>query len=136
MTVKRHRTLIPNLALIATLCASSVGFALPKLSVAPTEIRLEGPRQSYRLLVTLVDATGARDQTETARFESANSAVAIVSKGRVMPRGNGSTDIIVTVGKLSAKTRVVIANYERPDPVDFHSEVIAALSRGGCSQGA
>jgi len=31
---------------------------------------------------------------------------------------------------------VTVSDYSRPDPIDFQTDVIAALSKAGCNQGA
>ena len=42
----------------------------------------------------------------------------------------------VSVGSTSQAVTVVVKGFEVARPVEFYTEVIAALSRGGCNQGA
>ncbi len=108
------------------------------LIVEPAEIKLHGHRASAQLLVslTLPDGTSA-DETRQARFESLAPTVALVTaSGRIIPRGHGSTEVIVRHSAGEVRVPVHVAGYAQHDPVDFDTDVIAALSKSGCNQGA
>ena len=132
----RTRNVIAILALATVQTVASTARA--GLIVEPPEITLHGHRASAQLLVSLVfpDGTSA-DVTRLARFESQASTVALVTpSGRVIPRGHGSTEIIVRHSEGDVRVPVHVMGYAQPDPVDFDTEVIAALSKSGCNQGA
>lgn len=114
-----------------------------KLAVLPNDITLRGHRSSQQLIVSEPSSDGATaDVTREVTFESAAPAIALVtSSGRVIPRGDGATEIIVKrSGKdsteIATRVPVKIVDYSRADPIDFQTDVIAALSKAGCNQGA
>jgi len=64
-------------------------------------------------------------------------AIALVtSTGRIIPRGQGSTEVLVRRRDDVVRVPVTVSDYSRPDPIDFQTDVIAALSKAGCNQGA
>ncbi len=104
----------------------------------PAEVLLYGHRSSQQLLVSerLSGGTMA-DLTREATYESVAPAVALVTpSGRVIPRGHGATEIVVRHGERSTRIAVKVAGYSKNDPVDFETDVIAAVSKAGCNQGA
>jgi hypothetical protein len=132
----RTRNVIAILALAAVQAVAST--ALAGLIVEPAEITLHGHRTSAQLLVSLALSDGTTaDVTRLARFESQAPTVALVTpSGRVIPRGHGATEIIVRHSDGDVRVPVHVVGYSQPDPVDFDTEVIAALSKSGCNQGA
>ena len=118
------------------LCLASTVHA--GLVVEPVEVKLQGHRASAQLLASdkLADGSSA-DVTSLARYESLAPTVAIVtSAGRIIPRGHGSTVVVVRHGDGEIRVPVQVTGYSEPDPVDFETDVIAALSKAGCNQGA
>lgn len=108
------------------------------LTAEPQEVDLVGQRAKQYLLVTGRQDDGTEaDFSRLAEYASADSSVATVtSAGVVLPRGNGVTTITVRYGELTADVAVRVRHLDRSDPIDFRTEVIGALSRGGCNQGA
>ena len=125
--------------IVALIPALSVG-AEPasSLGVVPAEIVLRGHRASQQLLVSESLAGGEMvDLTRDATYESLAPAVALVTAGgRVIPRGHGATQIVVRHGERVAHVAVNVAGFAEADPIDFQTDVIAALSKAGCNQGA
>jgi hypothetical protein len=109
-----------------------------RIDVLPPAFKLTGLRSFQQLLVRGdCGADGSADLTTTAQYQSLDANVAEVdSTGLVRPRGTGETEITVKHGKHEAKVRVTVGDLSLPDPIDFRTESIAALSRGNCSQGA
>lgn len=112
--------------------------ALAGLTVEPAEVKLHGQRASAQVLASVVDADGAvADATRQARFESANAAIAEVGPdGRILPKGDGDTEIIVRLEGAEARVSVRVTGFAEPAPIVFETDVIAALSKAGCNQGA
>ncbi len=131
----RARFSIVFLTLFAVLAVSP---AFAGLIVEPAEVKLQGHRASAQLLASLkLPDGGSADVTRQARYESLAPTVALVtSSGRIIPRGHGSTEIIVRHSEGEVRVPVTVAGYAQPDPVDFETDVIAALSKSGCNQGA
>ena len=51
-------------------------------------------------------------------------------------RKNGRTNLLVQAGSQSIRVSVVVSNLDKPQPVSFRREFIAALNVAGCNQGA
>ncbi|MEO2035831.1 MAG: DUF1549 domain-containing protein, partial [Planctomycetaceae bacterium] len=76
------------------------------------------------------------DLTRAARWSSSDVDVVDVQDGRVIPVGNGEAAITAVFGELQASAHVQVTNFDTPRKIEFRSDVIGALSRGGCNQGA
>lgn len=107
------------------------------LEVFPASAKLNGPRQSRQIVVTGRYADGlVQDLTRACQFATSDEKVAIVAGSVLKPRGNGHAEITVTVGGQTAKIGVEVANQERPEPLSFEYDALAALSKNGCNAGA
>jgi Protein of unknown function (DUF1553)/Protein of unknown function (DUF1549) len=108
------------------------------ISVHPREITLQGERATQRVLVTGEHGSSLEsDLTSVAGFEILDPAVAAVTpEGRVSPRGPGRTTLLVRYAGHEQRARVCVEGFSQETPVDFRTEVVAALARGGCNQGA
>ncbi|HAA62029.1 MAG TPA: hypothetical protein DCE39_13980 [Planctomycetaceae bacterium] len=113
--------------------------AVPKtIVVRPAEVDLVGRRGVARLSV-LGRGDGGRvtDLSRVAKYKIENpGVVAVTADGRLSAVADGQSRVTVAFGGQSQTITVRVKDFGVPDPVDFHSEVIAALSRGGCNQGA
>ena len=117
-----------------------VAGALPgqELSVAPGDIALVGSRAQQRLLVLnrFADGTHA-DVTGESEYESLDPKIASVSKfGVVQPRADGSARIVARHDGVETQVRITVSGADDERPIDFRTEVIGALNRGGCNSGA
>jgi Protein of unknown function (DUF1553)/Protein of unknown function (DUF1549) len=112
--------------------------AVQAISVQPGEIVLYGDRAVQRVLVTgKHGASVESDLTAMARFDIVDSAVATVTNsGLVSARGPGQTTLVVRYAGHERRARVCVVAFGQNTPVDFRTEVVAALGRGGCNQGA
>lgn len=107
------------------------------LSVQPATVTLSGPRAMQQVLVTGTYADGSvRDLTPFAEISTATDVAALTPDGLLVPRRNGTTALVVKVGGQSAGLTVTVKDYDRPQPVSFRHDFIAALNVGGCNQGA
>ncbi len=121
-----------------TVCAEPPADVPQSLGVAPAEFVLVSSRGRQNLLVSAgyADRTEA-DVTRQASYRSLDPRVATVTEsGIVLPVGNGTTEIVAQWGSFGARARVTVSDFSAPLPIDFRTEVIGALSRGGCNQGA
>ena len=108
------------------------------IAVAPNTVQLMGSRWRQRLLVSAqwADETTA-DVTANASFASSDPAVVGVADGGILvPVGDGSAEIIVEWKDHQTRVAVEVTGTGDASPIDFSTEVIGALSRGGCNQGA
>jgi hypothetical protein len=111
------------------------------LRIQPESLTLQGPRATAQLVVTGIYADGTvRDLTpfaaEGLRYEGKEDVVAVDADCFVTARKNGTATLIVTVGGASGKVPISVRDIEKPAPVSFRNDVIAALNVGGCNSGA
>jgi hypothetical protein len=111
--------------------------SVASISVQPTEVFLRGNRASQRILVSGRHGNQLdSDLTALATYESLDAAVvAVSSEGIVSARGPGQADVIVRYAAREQSVHVNVASFEHKS-VDFRTEVVAVLGRGGCNQGA
>jgi hypothetical protein len=119
---------------------SAAESSLSRLSVEPARFNLASSRARQRLIVSAHgDGSSeliAADLTRVAKFESSQPSVAEVTpEGVVVPRGNGQAEILVRVDDREVRATVSVNDFELEDTVDFHTEVIPALSQGSCNSG-
>ena len=128
------------ICLILSICAPALFAAEPpsSLRVEPAEVTLHGHRSSQQLLVSEPQSGGAMaDITRDVTFESVAPAIALVTpSGRIVPRGHGTTEVVVRHSGHEVRVPVKVVGYSKADPVDFQTDVIAAISKAGCNQGA
>ncbi len=128
------------LCLVLSLCTTTLFAADPAstLRVEPAEVALHGHRSSQQLLVSEPQSGGAMaDITRDVTFESVAPAIALVTpSGRIVSRGHGTTEIVVRHSGQEVRVPVKVVGYSQADPVDFQTDVIAAISKAGCNQGA
>ena len=109
-----------------------------RFSIWPTQVELQGRHAVQHLVVSeeqedaiFVDLTGR------VEYHSMDPGIAVVSSaGKICPVANGVTEIVVRADQFESRVTVNVMGLDQEDPVDFRTEVIGALSRGGCSQGA
>jgi hypothetical protein len=108
------------------------------LQVQPDAITLTGPRARQQIIVTGCYADGSlRDLTPFCELSFKNPDLAREESGGFLtPQKNGTTALIVKAGCQSARVPVTIQDVDKPRPVSFRREFIAALNVGGCNQGA
>src|SRR6266404_1799138 len=117
--------------------AASVGHPV-SLTVRPESIRLAGPRAMRQVLVTGRYRDGnERDLTSLCEYRSENPGlVNIARSGLVTPQAAGETALVIEAGQQTARVPVVVTDFDKPQPVSFRREFIAALNVAGCNAGA
>ena len=110
--------------------------AIKTIDVYPHSLSLYSRRQPVRLIVTASDESGTEfDVTDQASFASTAATLVNIEANRVYPLANGQCEVIVSVGDQSVKVPLTIALAEA-DSVSLRNEVLAVLSKQGCSSGA
>ncbi len=108
-----------------------------RLEVFPPAVKLQGPRGRAQLVVTGHYADGSvQDLTRASQFATTDAGVASVEYGVVRPASDGATQLAVVAGGLAAIVPVAVKDYEKPQPVSFEFDALAALSKQGCNSGA
>lgn len=107
------------------------------LEVFPREIVLTDPNHDCQLVVTGVDGTGQlRDWTRDCQIYSSNLAVATVEQGTVHAVESGQAELVCQAGAIRHTIPIRVEIPQKPIPVPFEHDVLAALSKQGCSSGA
>lgn len=127
--------------LILIIATQSAKAELPiaRLSVEPAQFELTGSRAQQQLLATghFTNRVEEIDLTRDVHYESRSPSIAVVtSDGLVLPRGFGTAEIVVRHSGMEAVTTVTVSDFGKADPMDFNTDVIAAISRAGCNSGA
>lgn len=106
--------------------------------VQPKTIELTGPRAAQQLLVTGRYADGSeRDLTHVCELKVEPAGVVHIEPGALLQtRKNGRANLIVQAGPQTARVAVVVKDFDKPQPVNFRNELIAALNVAGCNAGA
>jgi hypothetical protein len=109
-----------------------------RLSIEPPGTVLDGRRASAQLIATGYYADGAvRDLTLEASWTSADPTIVTVHPGgRIEPRGDGQTEVRARIGSSEQKTMVRVESARKAHPIEFAHEVLPALTKAGCNQGA
>jgi hypothetical protein len=132
-------------AVLATVVARAEVPALRSVRVDPPEVALHGLRDQQQLLVSgelLNSATGngtpeTADFTREATYQSLSPTIVLVSpQGLIIPRGHGKADVLVQLGDKKQTVSVTVEGIGDGERIDFRNDVIPALTRAGCNQGA
>jgi len=108
-----------------------------RIEVFPTQVKLDGPARTMRVVVTGHYADGSmQDLTSVSQLVSQNEQIVRTEPGRIVPTGNGATQVMVKVGGHEAAVAVETAKHEQPEQVSFNYGTLAVLSKQGCNQGA
>jgi Protein of unknown function (DUF1549) len=125
-------------ALWLTAVAPAADWAPDRLIVEPAGTVLDGRRAQAQLIATGFgrdDAIG--DLTQKAQWTTSDPTIlAVHAGGRIEARGDGQAEVRARIGSIEATTTIQVRNHAKADPVRFVHEVLPALTRAGCNQGA
>lgn len=133
-----------SLTLLVMICAGGAAvtaadspLVVRDLSVQPAEFTLRGPRSAQQVVVTANPASrDIHDVTHRVDWSVDNPSVAVVRDGLLTPVGDGTTTLRVRVGEAAATAVVHVVDFASEAPVDFSTDVLAALTKAGCNMGA
>jgi Protein of unknown function (DUF1553)/Protein of unknown function (DUF1549) len=109
---------------------------LVSLTVEPEEILLRATNRQQQLLVTGRTADGKLiDVTHLCDMSSSDRAVLSVSEAVAHGRHDGTADVQVRLGKLSARVPVRVRDTGTYPPVHFHNDIVPLFSKLGCNNG-
>lgn len=108
------------------------------LVVQPEAIRLVGPRAMRQILVTGRYSDGSeRDLTNLCDLRVESPDLVKVSRGGLLrAQTAGETALVIQAGERTARIPIVVTDIDKPQPVSFRHDFIAALNVAGCNQGA
>ena len=126
--------MIRTTAFVLCVCLSSVYAA--DVSVYPPDIKLSGARDFQSFIVHTVADTGlTTDATDSAKLSIADTAVAKLDGQRVLPVGDGKTQLVVESNGSKIEVPVVVSDAKSDDPLSFRLDVVPVLTRTGCNSG-
>ena len=139
--MNRHRQFVFGWlcwAFVIGLTSSNVGQGAESVIVVePAEFELHGHRGRQQLTVTAwPNESRVQDQTDQVTWTSSNESIVTVQDGIAIPHQNGEATLTATVGDATSTARVVVKNFDQPDPISFKNETLAALTKAGCNMGA
>jgi hypothetical protein len=139
--IRRWAVLLATLFVAATgtrAAAADIDPAAVKgFAVHPEKVALTGADEAAQLVVTatLIDGRLA-DLTSDAAFAVADGKSAVVlAGGRVLPRDNGATEIVVTFGGKSVRVPLAVKGMGENLPLNFTNQVVPVFTKLGCNSG-
>ena len=130
-------------AVLAPAAFAQTEFTLPKpadvkaIAVTPDRVNLPGDDSSAQLVVTATLTDGrVIDLTSDSKFAVADGKSAAVSEsGRVLPKANGATDIVVSFGDKTAKAPLTVSQIGESRQINFANQVVPVFTKLGCNSG-
>ncbi len=107
------------------------------LLVQPQAITLTGIRAKQQVVISGKYADGSvRDLTAFAELSVEGGVASLYEGGYLMSKKNGTGALVVKAGGQTARVPLTVKDLEKPQPVSFRREVVAAMNVGGCNAGA
>jgi hypothetical protein len=107
------------------------------LNAYPEQIRLKGSDDAEQLVLTATLTEGRmQDLSADVKFEVADpKIVRVTSTGRVLPLGDGRTEIIASYGPKTVKIPVNTEAINQSLPINFANQIVPVLTKLGCNGG-
>ncbi len=108
--------------------------AIRALRIEPAPIALDGSNRQQQLLVTAEPRSGPPfDVTHRCEISSSDPAVAAVTGAVVRGVSDGTAEVRVRLGTLTATAQVRVRGAGRFPPVHFANDVMPVFSKLGCN---
>src|SRR5262245_4193209 len=106
------------------------------LDLIPAKVQLRGLDDAQQLVLTATLNDGRlQDLTHDARYEADPKVVRVSSTGRIIPVGNGSTDIVARYGDKTIKIAVTCSSCDENLPINFGNQIVPIFTKLGCNGG-
>jgi hypothetical protein len=110
--------------------------ALREIKILPSDIPLNGPRASQRLVVeALFDDGHQEDVTAQAKVSSADPQVAALDLGFVKPASDGEAALSASFEGHEAAAQVRVKDSAAPFVWSFRNHVLPVMTKMGCNSG-
>ncbi|MBX9579354.1 MAG: DUF1549 and DUF1553 domain-containing protein, partial [Gemmataceae bacterium] len=108
-----------------------------ELAVYPAKVTLTGSDDAAQLVVTATLADGRPfDLTPFVTYTVADGKTAgVTPAGRVVPKGNGATEIAVEFGGKTARVPAEAKQVGENLPLNFTNQVVPVFTKLGCNSG-
>jgi hypothetical protein len=136
-----------SFVLFAVVCLSLPVFAqtdtsLPQpadiktLAVQPEKLTLPGDDASAQLVVTATLADGrVIDLTHDSKYATDGKTASVSESGRVLPKANGTAEVLVSYGDKTAKVSVTVSHVGESRAINFANQVVPVFTKLGCNSG-
>jgi hypothetical protein len=110
---------------------------IAKFEAYPPAIQLAGSDDASQLIISATLSTGrVQDLSGDAQYSIADPKVASVTKsGRVIPLGNGQTEITAKFLDKTVKVSVTSKSMGENLPINFGNQVVPVFTKLGCNSG-
>jgi hypothetical protein len=107
------------------------------ISIHPAKVSLNGSDDTAQLVVTATLADGRQqDLTQDVKYAVADGKTAAVNAaGRVIPKANGASEIVVDFGGTLARVPVEASHIGENLPLNFANQVVPIFTKLGCNSG-
>ncbi|WP_439625730.1 DUF1549 and DUF1553 domain-containing protein [Gemmata sp.] len=107
------------------------------LAIHPQKVSLIGADSATQLVLTATLTDGrVVDLTHDAKYAVADGkAAAVLPTGRVLPRVNGTTEIVATYGDKTARVPLGVTHMGDDLPLNFTNQVVPIFTKLGCNSG-
>jgi hypothetical protein len=108
------------------------------VDVLPATVALTGVRDARQLVVSGTYEGGAvRDLTGVVEARVEPAGVVELQDGLFLrPKKGGAATVVIRAGGRELRVPVTVGGFDKPAPVSFRRDVIAAMNVGGCNAGA
>ena len=110
---------------------------IKSVAVYPTKIALTGADDAAQLVVTATLNDGRlADLTSDSQYAVTDGkSAAVLTGGRVVPRGNGTSEVVVTFGPQTVRVPLVVKSMGENLPLNFTNQVVPVFTKLGCNSG-
>ena len=142
--MQKSHLLVAGVILIAlTAPAHAADAPLPSpgevraLAIHPAKVALSGADQAAQLVVTAKLADGREvDLTHDVKYAIADGKSAmILGSGRLLPKANGITEVVVTYGDKTARVPLETRSMGENLPLNFTNQIVPIFTKLGCNSG-
>ncbi len=111
--------------------------AVAAIAIHPAKVALRSSDETAQLVVTATLTDGRlQDVTHAAKFAVADGKTfAITETGRVSPRGDGSSELVVTFAGKTARIPASSERFAENLPLNFPNQIEPILTKLGCNAG-
>jgi len=107
------------------------------LAIHPARVDLTGSDSAVQLVVTatLTDGRFVDLSHDVAYAVADGKSATVLPSGRVLPRANGTTEIVATFGDKSIRAPVESRNVGENLPLNFTNQIVPIFTKVGCNSG-
>src|SRR6266508_352841 len=121
----RNVTLTLAIGLLSVAVFAAQGFAASTLKVFPPAVELRGQDDRQGVVVQLIDDQGVtKDVTAAAKFRVVDPDLAAIAGQTLAPKKDGTTQLAIEHGGLTAEIPVVVKDAAKSRPVSFRLDVM------------